>query len=73
MCWFGSIEVAILGMIDGGGRLNAGLFFALAVLGFISTFVRTEIVVWVSYAANAPALRDGLFTSLFELLKPPRP
>jgi hypothetical protein len=52
LCWFGAIEVAILRIIDGGGRLNAGLFFALAVLGFIATFVRTEIAVWVGYAAE---------------------
>ena len=39
-------------MIDGGGRLNAALFFVLGTLGFVATFARTEIVLWLGYAGE---------------------
>lgn len=52
LCWFVALEVAVIGMIGDGGRLNAGLFFALGVLGFIAMFAHPLVFCWVFWLAE---------------------
>lgn len=52
LCWWAAILVAIDGMIDGGSRVNAGLFFSCGVLGFAAMFMRPDVFCLIWYAAE---------------------
>ncbi|HLG74397.1 MAG TPA: hypothetical protein VK009_28595 [Chloroflexota bacterium] len=52
LCWLTALEVAVMGMIDGGGRLNAGLFFALGVGGFVAMFAHPLVFCWVFWVGE---------------------
>jgi len=53
VCWAGGALLrAPRPVVDGGGSLNAALFFVLGTLGFAATFARTEVVFWLGYAGE---------------------